>query len=231
MKTRLIIGLFLLKILCVGNLLGQSQNKIAYGVLLDNTGSMRTQLNQVKNTGKEIFREVVKKGLVSVFNFATFGSSNAIAAKVTNTNGWTQEQDVLNGYTEGLYTVPGKTSLYDAILSVSENVNSKAETEKDVFSEKVVILVTDGEDRESDANQKKLIKYLKENKIKVYAIGLTEELETDTGFPSINSKARAENFLKNITKETGGRVVFPKRKQKIEDAVKDLFAENIKQSN
>lgn len=231
MKTRFILSILLLIFSYTGIVFGQAQKKIAYGVLVDNTGSLRSQLNQVKNVVKVIFQETVRNGPVSVFNFATHGQGNNAIAKVVSGISWSQEQITLGEYTDGLYTVPGKTSLYDAILSISETVNSKANSENDVFSEKVLILVTDGEDRESKTNKKKLIQYLKENKIKVYAVGLVEELDSSTGFTQLSDKTKAEDFLKKITKETGGRVVFSKRKQKIEDAAKDLFVESIKQSN
>jgi hypothetical protein len=42
---------------------------------------------------------------------------------------------------------------------------------------------------------------LKETRAKVYAVGMVGQLR---------SPSRASDFLKNVTKETGGRVVFTK---------------------
>ncbi len=40
-------------------------------------------------------------------------------------------------------------------------------------------------------------------------------------------QTKSKDFLKKITKETGGRVIFPQAKQTIEDVVKQLFAESL----
>lgn len=71
---------------------------------------------------------------------------------------------------------------------------------------------------------------MKENRIKVYAIGLLEALGTDGGFVGASPQVKSKDFLKKITKETGGRVIFPKEKQTVEDIVKDLFAEKTIES-
>jgi cell division GTPase FtsZ len=84
-----------------------------------------------------------------------------------------------------------------------------------------MILITDGEHRmeeigssrtetedERSKRDSKLRKYLEESGIKVYAIGITSELDTGE-----NRRLRAENFLIRLTKETGGRVVFSRSKR------------------
>src|SRR5258708_9087829 len=67
---------------------------------------------------------------------------------------------------------------------------------------KVIILITDGEERSSKINQKQLIQKLNEHKTSVFAIGLVQQLD--------KTRSKAVDLLKLITKETGGRVVFPK---------------------
>jgi len=57
-----------------------------------------------------------------------------------------------------------------------------------------------------------VIKELKATGVKVYAIGLIRQLDADT-LIRISPRERAETFLTKITKETGGRAVFPKSKK------------------
>ncbi|HXH70001.1 MAG TPA: vWA domain-containing protein [Pyrinomonadaceae bacterium] len=226
MKKQIVAELFVLSVLCVGTAFGQNEKKIAYGILLDNTGSLRTQFSSVKNIGKVVVREVGKKGSIALFNFETVNKKNTTEVQVGTI--WGQDEKDIYKYIDDLKIVSGGTRLSNAVFSASNAVNSKVEQEKDDFSERVLILITDGAERESNAQQKKLIKTLKEDKVKVYAIGLIEELSTEDAFGGISPKVKAKYFLKEITKETGGRVVFPKSKQTVEEIVKDLFIENIK---
>ncbi|MBA2341612.1 MAG: VWA domain-containing protein [Pyrinomonadaceae bacterium] len=107
---------------------------------------------------------------------------------------------------------------------MGEKLNAKAASEKGVYAGKVIIIISDGEDRVSAVKKEQLIKELKESSIKVYAIGLTQELGGGGG--GRNSKGRAETFLRNITAETGGRVIFPKRNATdIESLLNELLAE------
>lgn len=223
MKSYLFLILFLLTVFCTG-ISAQIEKKKAYGILLDNTGSLRTQLNGVKGAGSAIMEKITQDGEVLLFNFEKLTDRTEISPN----GSWSQDKNLLIDKITRLEVVAGQTTLFDAIFSAAGVVGSKVEQEPEKFSEKILILITDGEDRSSKIRQGELIKKLKENKIKVYAVGFTEELESEGGFTTLPKKTQAENFLKKLTKETEGRVVFPKSKQKIEEIIKDLFTENTK---
>lgn len=227
MKGQILISLFLLAVFYIVPASAQSEKKIAYGILLDNTGSLRSQFPDVKNVGKTIVREVILKGSIVLFNFSS-GNDKDKVAEIKLNEGWSQDEKSLLKNVDELEVVGGQTTLNDAILLTARVVNSKTERERDKFSSGVLILITDGEERASNTKQKELTKYLKESKIKVYAVGLVEELSSERGLTSASPQTKAKDFLKKITKETGGKVIFPKIKQKIEDIIKDLFTEDIK---
>lgn len=152
MKRQFLIGLFLFTVFCVVTTSAQNEKKTAYGILLDNTGTLRRQLSDVKNIGKEIVRQVNQRGVISIFNFKTVSSTTKKSqqiqiAEMTTGVEWTQEFKSLNQYIDNLSTVAGQTTLVDAIQSSAEKINSKVDSEKDKFSEKFLLLVTDGEDR------------------------------------------------------------------------------------
>lgn len=69
----------------------------------------------------------------------------------------------------------GRTTLWDAISSMAKATDEKARAEK--LSEKVLVLITDGEDRDSKITEKQLIEELKGIGVKVYIIGLTQQLD------------------------------------------------------
>ena len=77
----------------------------------------------------------------------------------------------------------------------------------------------DDEDYERKQQEQILIRTLKESGIRILAVGLVQDLNSSSGRYRITTRERAESFLKRITKQTGGRVVFPKSKKFDVDAV------------
>ena len=173
------------------------EKKIAYGILLDDTGSMRSQFETVFEIGKGVVHQVHDHGPVSLFDFASEGIGPASKAIPTPRIMATQDERVLNRTIENLYIQGGQTMLLDAIEFIGDSLDQQSPD-----TNKVIILITDGEERTSKINQKQLIRKLKEHKTSVFAIGLVQQLD--------KSRSKAVNLLKDITKETGGRVVFPK---------------------
>jgi len=204
---------------------GQSNKKVAYGILIDNTGSLRSQFDQVLSYGKAVARHATKKGPVSVFNFTSGGDRRNPLALISGGSDWSQNPDELERFIEDIYVLGGQTTLLDAIDSMSRKLNAKVAEEKDTFSHGVLILITDGEDRESRIKESDLIKQLQKDGTQVFAIGLVNELGAGNAFGSRGKQEKAENLLKKLTKETGGRVIFPDAKNMDADKlVSALFA-------
>jgi len=175
----------------------QEKKKIAYGILLDDTGSMRSQLEMVEEIGKGVVHQVHDHGPVSLFDFASQGVGRGSRAVPTPRIEATQDEQLLNRTINNLYVQGGQTTLLDAIEFIGDSLDQQSPD-----TNKVIILITDGEERSSKINQKKLIQKLKEHKTSVFAIGLVQQLD--------KSRSKVVDLLKLITKETGGRVVFPK---------------------
>jgi hypothetical protein len=172
----------------------QDQKKISYAFFLDNSGSMRTQFDQVGAIGKALMRQIHKRGPVSIFNFTTQGRLKDARAVVTPRLAPSQDEGALEQTIDDLFVVGGQTTLLDAISVIDDSFDQPNDA-----SERVIILITDGEDRKSQITSATLIQKLKQSKTRVYAVGMVQKL---------SSRSKAENLLKDLTKETGGRVVF-----------------------
>jgi hypothetical protein len=179
----------------------QEKKKIAYGILLDNTGSMRFQFDTVLGIGKAVAQQIHDHGPVSVFDFASEGRGRGARAVPIVRIDRTQDQEQLKQTIDGLYVEGGQTALLDAVQFIAERLAENAAGPE--FSDRVIILITDGEDRQSTVRQKQLVQKLSELKIRVFAIGLVQQL-------SSTSRSKAIDLLTDITKSTGGRSVFPK---------------------
>ena len=186
----------------------QEKKRIAYGMLLDNTGSMRTQFDRVKEIGKAVAQQIHEHGPVSIFDFHSQGIPKESRAVPILRLEQSQDPAVLEDCINNLYVEGGQTTLLDAVQFIAERLGEKAGGPD--FSDRVIILVTDGEERASAATQKQLARKLKELKIRVYAIGLVQQLDSEGGFTRPSQRSKAVDLLKEITKETGGQVVFPK---------------------
>ena len=192
----LLTSIVLLTLSSVG--IAQQNKKLEYAILVDTTGSMRSQFGIVNILAKTVVHQVHDHGPVSIFSFDSGGigrGSRAVpAARIEHT----QDENLLTRTIDGLYIQGGQTTLLDAIEFMTERLRAQPEPR-----ERIIILITDGEDRVSTEKQKDLVQKLKDNKTSVYAIGLTRELEG-------SKRSKAKELLTSITRETCGRVVFPK---------------------
>jgi von Willebrand factor type A domain-containing protein len=199
----------------------QAEKQQLSGILIDNTGSMRTQFDIVVDVAKGIVERTSQRGPISLYPFKTLGKSPGSVAVISPDAMWSDDKEALENELDDLFVVPGQTKLMDAISSVALELNAKVSENKDAYSGKVIFLVTDGEDRSSKISEKDLIKLLKDSGIQVFAVGLVNELDSVGGLISKPTRGRSVSFLQRITKETGGRAVFAKSKR---DDPKSLLA-------
>lgn len=205
------------------NALGQNENSTLYGVLVDNSGSLRSQFDRVLELGNGVLAEALKHSPVSIFSFKE-PSKKEQPLIVAHTI-WNQDKTVLSNYLESLYIEPGQTNLMDAVDSMIKHINAKAESESKQGLRKVLVLITDGEDRKSKIKEKDLIAKLQQHQIRVYAIGLVLELDKEAGLMRPSAQRRSIKFLSNVTKETGGRALFPKSNSgDVQALLLELFA-------
>ncbi|HYG09598.1 MAG TPA: VWA domain-containing protein [Pyrinomonadaceae bacterium] len=233
-------AVLLLTLASFSSAFAQSEKKAVYGLLLDNTGSLETQFSQIKVVGKKVVMHARQRGLISLFDFMTKRDGKNLLAVAKPGVEWSRDENVLNDYIDGIQAVQGHTALIEAIQVMAKELNAKADTDKESFGDKIIILITDGEDRirwaksvvrsrvdDDDARRKverQLVKSLKESAVKVYAVGFTSELDADGGLMRKSDRETAETFLKKITKETGGRAVFFKPgKTDIESVLNELL--------
>ncbi len=208
--VRLVAGGFLVlltSIVCTA----QEDKKLEYAILIDSTGSMRSQFEVVLRLGKAVAHQVHDHGPVSIFCFRGEGIGRGSRAVATPLIERSQDENLIDRTTESIYIEGGQTTLLDAVEAMAERLNQPP-----AARDKVIILITDGEDRVRDKNRKEVLAKLKESKTSVYAIGLVEQLES-------GKRSKATDLLKSLTEETGGRVIFPKSNQlEIESLLNEL---------
>jgi len=187
----------------------QPKPKSSFGLLLDSTGSMRSQFDTVLAIGKAIVHETASRGPTSIFNFESEGIGKPNAMPVLRLE-QSQNEAILNRTIDGLYVEGGQTTFLDAIQFISDHLQEWAPD-----SDKVIVVVSDGEDRVSKTKSKDLIQQLKERKIRVFTVGLVQDLDT-------GKRSKATKLLTTLSSETGGRAVFPEGIVNVQKALKEL---------
>jgi len=176
----------------------QDSKRLEYAILVDSTGSMRSQFNLVVSLARGVVNQVHEHGPVSIYRFHSERMGRPSRAIPTRIIGRTQDKDQLSRMIDDIYVEGGQTTLLDAIDLMVDDLNQPP-----AAPEKIVILITDGEDRVSKTKQKELLQKLVASKTRIYAIGLVRELEG-------GKRSKATSLLESLAKESGGRAIFPK---------------------
>src|SRR5687768_9285823 len=97
----------------------QAGKPVAYSILMDNTGSLRSQFIQVADLSKGIVERIYQQGPISLFVFKTQGKKNMPFAQVSSDIKWSQDKNLLHQYIDTVYVVPGQTGLMDGIAAIA----------------------------------------------------------------------------------------------------------------
>src|SRR3954451_544183 len=95
--------------------IAQQNKKFEYGILVDSTGSMRSQFGVVNVLAKALVHQVHDHGAISIFSFDSLGMGQGSRAVAVARIEHTQNEDSLNRTIDGLYVQGGQTTLLDVI--------------------------------------------------------------------------------------------------------------------
>jgi Ca-activated chloride channel family protein len=178
---------------------------ISYGIAVDNSGSMRSQITTVIDASKNIVGSNRPGDETFVVRFT--GRDNIELLQDFTSN----KQELVDTLDEKILIEPGQTAIIDAVyLSVERLGQSRDRSNPDDKRRHALILVTDGEDRDSYHKESDLFELLRENDVQIYIIGFVDELGTQGGLIKKSPQEKAVALLNDLAKQTGGRVFFPK---------------------
>jgi Ca-activated chloride channel family protein len=188
-----------------------------YSLVIDNSGSLRMLLDKVIEASKIIVGTNRPEDETSVIRFV---SSDKIEVKQE----FTSDRALLEDALDGLYIEGGQTAIIDAVYLAAESVSEYERADKE-RKRRAIILVTDGEDRDSFYKETQLSELLREIDVQIYVIGFISELSAEGGFITRSPQAKAKAFLERLAKETGGRAYFPNGLSELNGIAKDISLE------
>ena len=175
---------------------------ISYGLAVDTSGSLRSQLQSVIDAGKIIINS--NKSGDETF-LVRFISSD----KIETVQDFTANKELLMDGLDSFYVEGGQTAIIDAVYLSAEHVSEYRKGDEGDRRRRALIVITDGEDRNSFYKQEQLFARLREEDVQIFVIGFVNELDKEAGLIRKSPREKAVALIKKLASETGGRAFFP----------------------
>jgi len=181
---------------------------ISYGLAVDTSGSLRSQLQSVVDAGKTIINSNKTGDETFLVRFIS-------SDKIETVQDFTANKELLMDGLDSFYVEGGQTAIIDAVYLSAEHVSEYRKGDEGDRRRRALIVITDGEDRNSFYKQEQLFARLREEDVQIFVIGFVNELDKDQGLIRKSPREKAVNLINKLASETGGRAFFP-------DSVADL---------
>lgn len=200
----------------------KKENVLNLGFVMDNTGSMRSRLNEMVSTGSTVIDGLTSNDRAFIIRFVS-------SDKVELVQDWTADKAKLKQGMNNLYIEGGQSAVIDGLYaSVKEKIQSLAA--KNPSQQYRIVLIGDCEDRDSYYKLEQLLALTRGTDIQIFVFAETYELSNS--FNDVtrrkNGKKNAEYLAHTLALQTGGTAfVFSKEKDKkdVPNALKSLAAE------
>lgn len=176
---------------------------ISVGIVVDNSGSFRLVLEYVVKTTQAVSKVVETGDEGFLVRFIS-------ADKIDVLQDFTGDQGRLVSAADDLYIEGGLTAISEALMFSAKHLIEKGKNER-----KILILVTDGDNKSDKKVHADTLKFLKDNNISVFVIGITFVLD--------EKLRESQKFLEKLSSETGGSLVNVDRKMSNVEAAKILI--------
>jgi Ca-activated chloride channel homolog len=175
---------------------------ISYGLAVDTSGSLRSQLQSVIDAGKTIINSNKQGDETFLVRFIS-------SDKIETVQDFTANKEALMDGLDGFYVEGGQTAVIDAVYLSAEHVSEYRRGDGDDRRRRALIVITDGEDRNSFYKQEQLFARLREEDVQIFVIGFVNELDKDAGLIRKSPREKAVALINKLATETGGRAFFP----------------------
>jgi Ca-activated chloride channel family protein len=188
---------------------------ISYGLAIDTSQSLRSQIQAVIDAGKTIVNSNKPGDETFLVRFIS-------SDKIETMQDFTANKDLLLDGLDDLYVEGGQTAIIDAVYLSAEHVAEYKKSDDSDRRRRALIVITDGEDRSSFYSQEKLLARLREEDVQIYVIGFVEELDKEGGLIRKSTREKAVNLLNKLATETGGRAFYPQSLAELPQIANDI---------
>lgn len=190
-----------------------------YTLVVDNSGSLRQQLEKVIEAGKVLVNTNRPDDETSIIRFV--GND-----KITIDQDFTANKADLADALDNMFIEGGQTAVRDAVYLAAQRVSEYEKSNKiEDRKRRALVLVTDGEDRNSFYTEQQLFELLRESSVQIYVIGFVDDLDKDAGFIRKSPREKSKAFLERLANDTGGRAYFPSSVSELPDIARSIASE------
>lgn len=173
---------------------------LSYGLVVDNSGSLRSVLSSVIDAAKVFVEGGGEQDEGFIVRFVS-------GEQITLLRDFTQSKRALDNALDEMYVEGGQTAIIDALYFSAEYLSKRAGGDAARGGRGLaLVLLTDGEDRESSHKKGQLFELLRERKIKVFVLGFPEMVRKNGGTKKDYERATA--FLNELAQVSGGHAVL-----------------------
>jgi len=196
-----------------------SEVPIINALIIDNSRSLRTQLGKIIDAGKIIIGTNHPKDESVIVRFVS-------KDKIEVMQDFTSAKSLLNNALDNLFVEGGQTAIIDAVYQTAKKVQDyqKSQNKEDVKL-RALILVSDGDDRNSSYNEQQLFDLLRASQVQIFAVGFVNDLSKESDAGGISRQEKAKSFLTRLSQETGGKVYFPNSIDELPQIASDISGE------
>ena len=180
------------------NFRNETDLPIDLGLLIDTSGSVRTRFDFEKEAAVSFLQQAIRPGFDQAFVMG-------FSTRSTVTQDFTSEPALLSAGVQSLQN-SGGTALYDAIYRACKSKLNKEQSDRPV--RRAIIVVSDGEDNQSEYSEAQAIEMAERAEVIIYAISTD-----DSGLI-----LRGDRILQQLADATGGRAFFPFKMKDIKNS-------------
>ena len=190
----------------------KDQVPLVYALTVDNSASIRPAIALLIEACKGIIKDNLPGDETLIVRFVS-------SDKVETFQEFTSEQEMLN---KGLdfYIEAGPSAIRDAVYLSAQRVAQYRFP--DSHLQRAIILLTDGDERDSYYSMDDLLKLLRSIDVKVFVISLATESKKGAKL-NVNQPKRAVDLLKQLASETGGQAFFPKSAEELQAMIVQMM--------
>ena len=190
-----------------------------YSLVIDNSGSLRSQIDEVIEASKILVSANKPEDETSVIRFVS-------SDKIEILQDFTSNKTDLNDALDNLYIEGGQTAIIDAVYLAADKVTDYEKISNKVDRKRrALVLVSDGEDVSSYYSQQQLFDLLRETDVQIYVVGFVKDLSADKGFITKSRQGKARSFLEKLASETGGKAYFPNSVSELSGIAREIASE------
>lgn len=183
----------------------------AFGLVVDSSGSMRSDINRVVDFGRLVVKGTEDDSAGFVVSFIDSDHIRVIQDTTT-------DRRALDAALDDIFIEGGQTAINDAVYLAAERLTQFRKIEK-MSRRYSLVLITDGEDRASFYDDEQVYAKLRASDVRVFVIGLVQSKYQST------TPEKAKQYMRRLASESGGSAYFFRKGDELSRVAEHVLAD------